>query len=156
MRLVSHVLLLVLMLGSHHAVAVVETYEFASAVDQRRYQALIEELRCPKCQNQNLAGSDAPIAEDLRNEVYRLINSGSSDQEILQYMLDRYGDFVLYRPRFTLETLALWLGPGVLVLLGLGIWWRLSRADSKALAAQSLSADEQKNLDDLLEQQGGD
>lgn len=156
MSAVIKVLLLVLILGSQQAIAVVETYQFESEVDRRRYQTLIEELRCPKCQNQNLAGSDAPIADDLRGEVYRLINTGASDQEIMQYMLDRYGDFVLYRPRFTLETLALWLGPVVLVVLGLVIWWRLSRADRKTLAAQSLSVDEQKNLDELLERQGGD
>ncbi|MFT5575670.1 MAG: cytochrome c-type biogenesis protein CcmH, partial [Bermanella sp.] len=120
---------LVLLVVSQHATAVVETYQFTNEVDHQRYQALIEELRCPKCQNQNLTGSDAPIAEDLRREVHRLITTGSSDQEILQYMLDRYGDFVLYRPRFTTNTLALWLGPVILVLMGLGIWWRLSRAE---------------------------
>ena len=143
-----------LLLGCSYATAVVDTYEFNSEVEQRRYQALIDELRCPKCQNQNLAGSDAPIAEDLRGEVHRLIRSGSSDQEILQHMLDRYGDFVLYRPRFTLETLALWLGPLVLVLIGLGIWWRLSRADGAKAVAPSLSEDEQKILDKVLEQRG--
>lgn len=145
-------LALLLLLGNHGAGAVVETYQFANEVDQRRYQALIDELRCPKCQNQNLAGSDAPIAEDLRHEVYRLISTGSSDQEILQYMLNRYGDFVLYRPRFTLETLALWLGPAVLVLIGLGIWWRLSRAEGVRSVPQSLSDQEQESLNKVLEQ----
>lgn len=147
---VQSLLLMVLFL-SQPALAVVETYQFQSEANQRRYQALIEELRCPKCQNQNLAGSDAPIAEDLRREVHRLIISGSSDQEILDYMLNRYGDFVLYRPRFTLETLALWLGPAVLVLIGLGIWWRLSRAEAASRGPQSLNADEQASLDKVLE-----
>ena len=136
------------------AADVADVYDFEDRAEEQRYQNLISELRCPKCQNQNLAGSDAPIAEDLRGEVHRLIRSGSSDQEILQHMLDRYGDFVLYRPRFTLETLALWLGPLVLVLIGLGIWWRLSRADGAKAVAPSLSEDEQKILDKVLEQRG--
>lgn len=148
-RLVS--VLVLTLLFSHLADAVVETYQFSNEVNQRRYQALIEELRCPKCQNQNLAGSDAPIAEDLRREVYRLISSGSSDQEILQHMLDRYGDFVLYRPRLTLETAALWLGPAVLVLIGLGIWWRLSRPLSARVEPQTLSEDERESLKKVLE-----
>lgn len=143
--------LALMFLFSHFAYAVVETYQFSNEVNQRRYQALIEELRCPKCQNQNLAGSDAPIAEDLRREVYRLISSGSSDQEILQHMHDRYGDFVLYRPRLTLETAALWLGPAVLVLIGLGIWWRLSRPLSAKVEPQSLSEDERESLKKVLE-----
>lgn len=142
---------LVLLVVSQHATAVVETYQFTNEVDHQRYQALIEELRCPKCQNQNLTGSDAPIAEDLRREVHRLITTGSSDQEILQYMLDRYGDFVLYRPRFTTNTLALWLGPVILVLMGLGIWWRLSRAERAGFEAQALTEAEQKSLNKVLE-----
>ncbi len=147
-------LCLTLTFGAISAHAVVETYQFRSEADQRRYRALIEELRCPKCQNQNLAGSDAPIAQDLRREVYRLINSGSSDQEILQYMLERYGDFVLYRPRFTLETLALWLGPVVLVLIGMGIWWRLSRTTRETDAPASLNDEERRALNKVLESPG--
>ncbi len=76
-----------------------------------RYQKFIEELRCPKCQNQNLAGSNSPISEDLRREIYRLIDDGKSDTEIVQFMLDRYGDFILYRPRLTSETAILWAAP---------------------------------------------
>lgn len=143
---------LILLLASQQAAAVIESYQFSNEVDHQRYQALIEELRCPKCQNQNLSGSDAPIAEDLRREVHRLITTGSSDQEILQHMLDRYGDFVLYRPRFALETLALWLGPVVLVLIGLGIWWRLSRAERASSEVQGLSEAEQEELNKVLEQ----
>ncbi len=142
---------LILLLASQQATAVIESYQFNSEIDHQRYQALIEELRCPKCQNQNLSGSDAPIAEDLRREVHRLITTGSSDQEILQHMLDRYGDFVLYRPRFALETLALWLGPVVLVLIGLGIWWRLSRAERASSEVEGLSEAEQEELNKVLE-----
>lgn len=84
-----------------------------------RYHALISELRCPKCQNQNLADSDAPIAEDLRGELQRLLNEGYSDEEILQFMTTRYGTFVLYKPPFENNTLLLWGLPAVLLLTGL-------------------------------------
>lgn len=136
------------------AQAVVDAYQFDSEADRRRYNALIDELRCPKCQNQNLAGSDAPIAQDLRSEVYRMIQAGDSDQEILNFMHRRYGDFVLYRPRLTLETLALWIGPLLLVAIGGLIWWRLSRGVEKPVAEkeEKLSEAEQARLKALLEQ----
>ncbi|WP_372749295.1 cytochrome c-type biogenesis protein [Litorivivens sp.] len=147
MRLILALICLALSLT---AVAVVETYDFVSDAERKRYNALIDELRCPKCQNQNLAGSDAPIAQDLRREVYRMIKAGDSDQEILTFMHNRYGDFVLYRPRVTLETLALWLGPAVLVLVGGGVWWRLSRAPRQAANA-ALSQAEEARLRAMLE-----
>ena len=134
------------------AQAVVEAYPFESDAERRRYNALIDELRCPKCQNQNLAGSDAPIAKDLRSEVYRLIQEGKSDQEILTFMHSRYGDFVLYRPRLTLETVALWLGPLLLVSIGALVWWRLSRGVAKPAADnETLSESEQAKLQAVLE-----
>jgi cytochrome c-type biogenesis protein CcmH len=89
------------------------------AQQESRYQTLTQELRCLVCQNQNIADSHAPLAEDLRNQVRTQIASGRSDEQIKQYMTDRYGDFVLYKPPFKLETLLLWLGPAALVLLGL-------------------------------------
>lgn len=145
------ILLVFLLLYSALCVAVVETFDFENEAERRRYHALIGELRCPKCQNQNLAGSDAPIAQDLREEVYRQIKSGASDQEILNFMHNRYGDFVLYRPRLTLETLALWLGPLLLVLVGAVVWWRLSRAESAVPPGDVLSPEEQQALRDMLE-----
>lgn len=102
---------------SDTAVAVVEIAEFASAEEEARYKSLIAELRCPKCQNQNLLDSDAPIAADLRRKTRSLINQGKSDQEVKTYMLERYGDFVLYKPRFTPATAVLWLGPFLLLAI---------------------------------------
>ena len=89
------------------------------APQELRFQALSLELRCLVCQNQNIADSHAPLAQDLRDQVRKQIAAGRSDDEIKQYMTDRYGDFVLYKPPFKWETVLLWLGPGALVLLGL-------------------------------------
>ena len=100
-----------------------ELRAFGSTTMRSRYYALINELRCPKCQNQNLSDSDAPIAEDLRNELLSLLDEGYSDQEIRDFMTARYGTFVLYQPPLTRFTLALWLVPlGLLLISGLIIW----------------------------------
>jgi cytochrome c-type biogenesis protein CcmH len=144
------------------AQAVIETYDFDDKVQRQRYNQFVMELRCPKCQNQNLSGSDAPIAADLRRELHSLIIDGRSDQEITQFMLDRYGDFVLYRPRFTAETAVLWLSPVLLLTLGFGLWWRQTRRSKVASELPStqapanndmttpLSPAEQQRLDKLL------
>ena len=99
------------------AVRNVQPLEFRNAAEEQRFHALTVELRCVMCQNQSLADSDAPIAHDLRQEVFNLMRAGRSDAEIKTFLVERYGEFVLYRPRFGGGTLLLWLGP-MLVLLG--------------------------------------
>ena len=101
------------------AAASVEVQTFDTAADQQRYRHLIEELRCLVCQNQNLAESDADLAKDLRKEVYEQIEAGKTDREIVDFMVARYGDFVLYRPPFKATTVLLWVGP--FLILGAGI-----------------------------------
>jgi cytochrome c-type biogenesis protein CcmH len=87
------------------AVSQIDTFEFSDEVQERRYRALIDEFRCPKCLNTNLAGSDAPIAQDLRKVVYRLVViEAKADQEVRDYLQARYGDFVLYDPPFNART----------------------------------------------------
>ncbi|WFF37906.1 cytochrome c-type biogenesis protein CcmH [Moraxella nasibovis] len=100
----------------------IEVYEFKTAEDETRYRALIEELRCPKCQNQNLAGSDAPIALDLKQKTYEMINDGRSDTEIRDYMFERYGDFISYKPPVRPSTWILWFFPPLLLVLLIGGW----------------------------------
>ena len=95
-----------------------EQMTFSSPLNKARYQSLVEELRCPKCQNQNLADSGAGIAVDLRELVYRMIEQGKTDQEVVDYMVARYGTFVLYRPQHSTGKFLLWYGP--FILLGLG------------------------------------
>lgn len=94
-------------------------YPFDHEIEEKRFHSLLGELRCPKCQNQSLADSDAPISEDLRQKVYALIKEGKSDQEIRQYLIERYGEFISYRPPFRGSTLLLWAGPAVILLLAL-------------------------------------
>ena len=94
---------------------------FSDPESRQRYYGLIAELRCPKCQNQNLADSDAPIATDLRNELYLLINDNYSDADILEFMQSRYGEFVLYSPPVNPVTAVLWIIPAGLALLGFAI-----------------------------------
>lgn len=99
--------------------AAVEVEQLSTPELEARYRVLIEEMRCPKCQNQNLAGSDSPVAGDLRREIRRLLEEGFTDEEITDYMVARYGDFVLYRPPLQRNTFALWIAPGVFAAIGL-------------------------------------
>lgn len=100
------------------------------AGQEARYRALINELRCLVCQNQSISDSDAPLAEDLRRQVRSQIAAGRNDEEIKTYMTERYGEFVLYRPRFAARTLALWSAPALLVLVGLVAVLRFARRRS--------------------------
>ncbi len=102
--------------------------EFDNAEQEQRFQSLTEELRCLVCQNQNLADSDAPLAQDLRQEIHDMLMAGRSDDEIRSFLVDRYGDFVLYRPALKGNTLALWLAPAILLLIGgLVVVWSVRR-----------------------------
>ncbi|ATM95559.1 cytochrome c-type heme lyase subunit nrfF,nitrite reductase complex assembly [Yersinia frederiksenii] len=115
------VLLMLSLLFSPWVVAdLVDTYHFSSPQNQQQALTLAKELRCPQCQNQNLLESTSPIAQDLRLEVYQLVESGHSSAEILTLMTQRYGDFVLYRPPLRSATWVLWFGPGVLLIGILG------------------------------------
>ena len=146
------------------ALAAVDVRDFSSEAERQRYLLFIEELRCPKCQNQNLAGSDAPIAKDLRRELYRLLQEGKTDGEIADFMVERYGDYVLYRPRLQQNTLVLWGLPLVLVLVGALVFTmilRRRRVRGAAAGAEpemaALTAQEKRQLDQLLgdEEDGG-
>lgn len=100
------------------AVRNVQPLEFRDRAEERRFHELTLELRCVMCQNQSLADSDAPIAHDLRREVFNLMREGRSDAEIKDFLVARYGEFVLYRPQFGGGTLLLWLGPAAVLLAG--------------------------------------
>jgi len=128
----------------------VDTYVFKDEVTKTRFNALTKELRCPKCQNQNLADSNSPIAEDLRREVYELLQEGKADSEIVNFMVARYGDFVLYRPRVSSLTYILWFGPAILLFVGVVVVVMVLRKKPAKQVEQTLSAEQQSKLDNLL------
>jgi len=122
MRQIPHIFLSLLFFLSLAALAATEVYEFEDEAQRERFQRFTHELRCPKCQSQTLAGSDSMISQDLKRELHRLILEGKDDQQIVDFMVSRYGDFVLYKPKFQANTLLLWLGPALLVMVGLAVF----------------------------------
>ena len=107
---------------------------FANATEEQRFHALVSELRCVMCQNQSLADSNAQIAHDLRREVLALMRQGKTDAEIQDYLVARYGEFVLYKPRIEATTWLLWFGPAVLLLAGGFVVARVVRRHSSKTA----------------------
>lgn len=135
---------------THVNASPVDTYEFKDEVTKIRFQALSKELRCPKCQNQNLADSNSPIAADLRRELYELLQQGKADSEIVDFMVNRYGEFVLYRPKVSELTYVLWFGPAILVLLGLVIVILIVRRKPAKKEELALTSEQQDKLKQLL------
>ncbi|MBK5539855.1 cytochrome c-type biogenesis protein CcmH [Pseudomonas sp. TH05] len=135
------------------AQAAIDTYEFANDAERERFRELTKELRCPKCQNQDIADSNAPIAADLRKEIFRMLGEGKDNQQIIDFMVDRYGDFVRYKPALTGKTALLWFGPAGLLLGGvviIAVIVRRRRAE-RTDSPNTLSAEERQRLDHLLE-----
>jgi cytochrome c-type biogenesis protein CcmH len=112
-------LLIILMTAMLPAFAAEEYYHFESVKAQQNFDHLTTELRCLVCQNQNLAESNAPLANDLRKQIYDQINRGQSNQQIIDYLVSRYGDFILYKPPVNAATLGLWFGPLLLLIAGI-------------------------------------
>tara|TARA_Y100000588_G_C14134602_1_gene873218 strand:+ start:620 stop:1084 length:465 start_codon:yes stop_codon:yes gene_type:complete len=126
-----------------------DAYEFANAERAATFKALTQELRCPKCQNQNIADSDAIVAKDLRDKVLVLVNEGKSKQEVIDYMIDRYGYFVHYQPPVTPATIVLWVLPVLIVIIGFGfIVFRQKKASKK----QKWNAQDEEKLAQLIKQ----
>ncbi len=158
----SLILLLGLLLGSVAPLqAAIDAYQFKDRATEERFQQLTNELRCPKCQNQNIADSASPIASDLRHEVYRMLEAGESDQQIVDFMVTRYGEFVLYRPRVNEMTWLLWFGPFALLAIGLLVVVLISRRRRRlpagpAIASrpegEQLAPAERERLEQLLQQ----
>ncbi len=117
-------------------------------IDEDRFHSLTAELRCLVCQNQSIADSHAPLAQDLRKQVREMMLAGRSDAEIRDYMTERYGDFVLYRPPMKPLTWALWFGPFLFLLLGLVAAWRLRRPAQAPVATDVSAEDVRRVLDE--------
>ncbi|BCG02531.1 cytochrome c (plasmid) [Paraburkholderia sp. PGU19] len=138
--------------GLSGSYAAIEPRDFADDSQRERYHELAVELRCPKCQNQSIAESDSPIANDLRGEIHRMLREGRSDEQIIDFMVARYGDFVLYDPPLSGRTALLWLGPAALLLAGGAIVAAIvaTRRRSRPAPVSSLSDGDQRRLGGLL------
>lgn len=161
-----HLLIALLLWLPLTAQAAIDSFEFSDEATRERFYSLTAELRCPKCQNQNIADSNSPIAQDLRTEIHRMLQQGDSDQDIVDFMVARYGEFVLYRPRVTAQTLVLWYGPFGLLAVGAVVVLVMTRRRKKALRpgipagsesgqtepVEPLSDAERHRLDKLLKQ----
>lgn len=130
--------------------AAVEIKQFDNLQQEQDYKKLISELRCLVCQNQNIADSNAALAQDLRRQVYEMIQQGKSEQDVKDYMLARYGDFVLYNPPLQAKTVLLWAGPIILLIIGLSLLYFYARRRNKEPEVV-LSDNQKKKLDQLIE-----
>ena len=117
--MMKKLLVIVFYLLSFNVYAAEHIFTFDNQQDKQRFQQLTKELRCVVCPNQSLAESNASLAQDLRREIYLQVGEGRSNREIKQFLMDRYGEFILYKPPVDFKTLLLWLGPFLMLLLGL-------------------------------------
>src|SRR5205807_10300687 len=119
---------------------------------EQRMRALTEQLRCLVCQNETLADSRADLAEDLRKEIREQMKAGKSDQEIIAFLTQRYGDFVLYKPPVKATTYLLWFGPFVLLFAGTGVLYRYLKKRRELIDEKPLTTDERKRAEEILRQ----
>ncbi|AJQ96719.1 cytochrome c-type biogenesis protein [Gynuella sunshinyii] len=142
-------ILLFLLLSSGFGFSAVSDYKYDwnNPGLELRYEKLTKELRCPKCQNQNVADSDAPISQDIRDKVYELLNDGKTDKEIVDFMIARYSEFVTYRTRLSWSTIWLYLGPVLLLTLGIIVLIVRTRKPIKQL---ELTEEQLRKADELL------
>ena len=141
----------IFLLATGSVIATSDLVVFSDPSYTARYQTMITELRCPKCQNQNLADSNSPISQDLRAEVQRLLELGMTNPEIEQYLTARYSEFILYRPQVNNNTYLLWLAPVVILLIGMAIVFGLSRRPKAVPQVQrDTTQTEQQRLAELL------
>ncbi|KZN32933.1 cytochrome C biogenesis protein CcmH [Pseudoalteromonas luteoviolacea CPMOR-2] len=143
------VVVVILLCSAGFSQAAEDKYQFKSAEQEQTFRELTLELRCPKCQNQNIADSDAVVAKDLRDKVLALVNEGNSKQEVIDYMIDRYGYFVHYQPPVTPATIILWVLPVIIVVLGFGF---IVFRQKKAAKKQHWSEQDEKMLEQLIKQ----
>ena len=135
--------------GTAHAGVTLEAFKFDTKAEEQHFKDLIEELRCLVCQNQSLVDSDAELAHDLRAEVYDMIQAGKSDDEIVEFLVERYGDFVLYNPPIKPANYLIWFGPFVLLLIAAIILLRSVRRQ-KRTAVTDITPEERARLDAAL------
>jgi cytochrome c-type biogenesis protein CcmH len=151
MRLLAAVFTVIALSASSAASAQSEEIAKPDPAVEARLKVLAEELRCLVCQNQTIADSHAPLALDLRNQIRAQVAQGRSDEQIRAYMVERYGDFVLYRPPLKATTLLLWVGPFALVVVGAIVFWVVVVRRRRAAPAMPVESARRKELQQLLE-----
>ena len=158
MRQLFIAVIVFLMLGTGSTYAVQPDEVLDDPALEARAREISAGLRCLVCQNQSIDDSDAPLAKDLRVLVRERLTAGDSDSEVVQYLVDRYGEFVLLKPRFGLHTLILWVGAPLLFVIGIFVLWRNARHRKKLVpgAAVDLTDEELADLAVLLDREGGD
>lgn len=136
---------------------VADVHGFETRSDEQRYQSLTSELRCPKCQNQNIADSNSPISKDMRNEVYRMMQNGASNDDIINALVGRFGEFVRYKPKLDSRTILLWATPAIAILGGLLVVVAVVvRSRRAGITAPALSDEEQAKIDRILAERNQD
>lgn len=150
----SALLLGFLMVMAVPVMAAIEVFDFDTRQQEEQFQELSHTLRCPKCQNNSISDSNAELAKDLRLKVYQMTKAGKSKQEIVDYMVARYGNFVTYNPPLTVSTAVLWVAPISIVLFGFGFIVIRSRrrAASKTVSSEMLDEHQEQRLKQLLEE----
>lgn len=146
-RILAFFIPILLVLPAH---ASLNVYEFEDENKRAQFDELIQELRCPKCQNQNIADSDAGVAKLIKDRVYKLVKDGQDKQQVTDHMIARYGEFVTYRPPVKKTTFLLWFGPVVFLVIAVLAVFLFVRNSKKAPAA--LSETEQEKMQSLLKQ----
>jgi cytochrome c-type biogenesis protein CcmH len=144
-----------LVMSGYSIAAPIETFKFDSPEKEKIFHKLSEELRCLVCQNQNVAESNADLAKDLRQQIYDMLTEGKTEDEIVEYMVQRYGDYVLYRPPMKPMTWLLWFGPVIAFIFGLFFVMRYMKAQSASKEPEALSEKEIERIKSLHAEQDG-
>ncbi|MGB5398033.1 MAG: cytochrome c-type biogenesis protein [Gammaproteobacteria bacterium] len=150
--LISVFTAVLLLLAINAAAEPMVTFTFDSPEQEASFHKLSNELRCLVCQNQSIADSNAGLAMDLRTEMYEMLRAGKTEDEIVEFMVDRYGDYVMYRPPFKVQTVLLWLGP--MIVFFIGVYYALAyiRGQKKSKDAEQMSEEEIRRLKELKAQ----
>ena len=150
MRIMTLTLCLLLSIFSPAVFSAIDTFEFETVEQEQVFHDLTKILRCPKCQNQNISDSNAELAKDLRNKTYELVKAGKTEDDVVEYMVARYGNFVRYDPPITVATIFLWLGPFLFILFGFMVLYK--QAQKKNSQEEHLDEQEAMRLQKILDQ----
>ncbi len=133
------------------SIATIDVYEFENVQQEEDFSVLVQELRCPKCQNQNIADSNAGLAKDIKDRAYKLLRDGKSKEYIIDYMVERYGDFITYRPPVTKKTWVLWFGPLILLVVVVLVLVLRKSTGPKPQGSAHITDEQKQRVDALLE-----